>query len=128
MCGRLLTLPDSLLAVLSRFPQQIGQALSTADWQTGITARIGKYSVNGILSDIPSSGIFRVSVTNWLCASVSLRRSRNIKAKATEASKGAMAGSLAFRLRTAEYTGAIRSSVLDCKACRATQVRRFDGS
>jgi hypothetical protein len=26
----------------------------------GVRARNGKYSVNGILSDIPSSGIFRV--------------------------------------------------------------------
>jgi hypothetical protein len=26
----------------------------------GVSARNGKYSVNGILSDIPSSGIFRV--------------------------------------------------------------------
>ena len=28
--------------------------------ENGVTARNGKYSVNGILSDIPSSGIFRV--------------------------------------------------------------------
>jgi hypothetical protein len=30
--------------------------------------------VNGRLSDIPCSGIFRVSVANWFCAYVSLRR------------------------------------------------------
>jgi hypothetical protein len=28
--------------------------------QLGVRARNGQYSVNGILSDIPSSGIFRV--------------------------------------------------------------------
>ena len=41
--------------------------------------------------NIPSSGIFRASVANWLCACVSLRRSRNIKAKARKASSASSA-------------------------------------
>ena len=52
----------------------------------GVLTTCDRYSVNGIPVDIPSSGIFRVSVANWLCACVSLRRSRNIKAKARKAS------------------------------------------
>ena len=30
MCGRLVALPDSLFALLSRFPQQIGQSIDPA--------------------------------------------------------------------------------------------------
>ena len=40
--------------------QRISKIRGELGAQIGLRARNGKYSVNGILSDIPSSGIFRV--------------------------------------------------------------------
>jgi hypothetical protein len=66
--------------------------------------RNGKYSVNGILSDIPSSGIFRVRASNWLRVCVSLGRTRNIKREARKSSGASSAlnpraGKCAFAIR-----------------------------
>jgi hypothetical protein len=68
---------------------------------------------------IPSSGIFRVSIANWLRACVSLRKTRNIKRRERPVARRSASNPCAGNALLHSF----RRPVLDCRTRRDTNAR-----
>jgi hypothetical protein len=78
------------------------------------------------LAHIPSSGIFRVGVANWLRACVSLGRTRNIKREACNRERRRRVVGLESSHREVRYFRFVPTPVLDFRTRRDTNARSLE--